>query len=273
MILLLVRKIFYNFITKTKPTMRLRQNKINSKFKKSVNSESTHLEFTNNAVGNRSIGLEVDLRLREFEINQLTQRNNFFMIFQGVLIGSLVQSQGSSAPIINFSMSLLGCMVSVFQIGMAGGAKYWQSRWEAATRSSEIEIILELTKRNKSSVQTFTTDLSPLNDMEIAKIVAHNNSVKKLEDKIINDPDYIKKIVEKDIERVSENCLSRLIDKLVNEIVILPKWSVSRIPIWIGIFLFIFWLIIFLNSFKINQLSMEPIYNFLDDYIEIVNLK
>lgn len=126
--------------------------------------------FSDNAVGSRSKGLEVDLRLREFEINQLTQRNNFFMIFQGVMIAGLVQSQGTGAPLITFSMALLGVVTSTLQIGMAGGAKYWQSRWEASTRSSEIAIVLELSRQRKLAVQTFTHDSSLLSQAERKQI-------------------------------------------------------------------------------------------------------
>jgi len=95
----------------------------------STGSSTPIADALNSPVANRVRGLELDLRLREFEISQLTQRNNFFMIFQGVMIGGLIQSQGLAAPILTSMTSLLGMAVSILQIGMAGGAKYWQSRW------------------------------------------------------------------------------------------------------------------------------------------------
>lgn len=157
-------------------------------------------DFSDNPVGNRARGLELDLRLREFEISQLTQRNNFFMIFQGVLIAGLVQSQGTAAPLITFSMSLLGVATSVFQIGMAGGAKYWQSRWEASTRSSEIALVLELVKQRKLAVQTFTHDSKLLTKEEQKQIKDWNEIQPDRHDQITDDPKFIHNVVLKDIQ-------------------------------------------------------------------------
>ena len=226
--------------------------------------------FSENAVGNRSKGLELDLRLREFEINQLTQRNNFFMIFQGVLIAGLVQSQGTAAPLITFSMSLLGVATSVFQIGMAGGAKYWQSRWEASTRSSEIAIVLELIRQGKLAVQTFTHDSRLLTPDEQRLIKAWNDQQPDPDQLITDDPDFIKTIVLADISTVHRNVVRKIADVWVQKLAIAPKWSVSRIPIWIGAILFIFWATIALHVIRVP--SLEP-YWFSIDWIELVPLK
>jgi hypothetical protein len=72
---------------------------------------------------------DIALRMREFEINQLTQRNNFFMIFQGVLFAGLVQSSHST-PVVSLMVCVAGFIVALFQIGMASGAKFWQEYWE-----------------------------------------------------------------------------------------------------------------------------------------------
>src|SRR4051812_3139109 len=73
---------------------------------------------------------DIAMRMRDFEIGQLTTRNNFFMIFQGVLFAGLVQSTHSK-PIVSVLVCVVGLLVSVFQIGMASGAKFWQEYWEA----------------------------------------------------------------------------------------------------------------------------------------------
>jgi len=225
--------------------------------------------FSDNAVGSRSKGLEVDLRLREFEISQLTQRNNFFMIFQGVMIAGLVQSQGTAAPLINLSMALLGIATSALQIGMAGGAKYWQSRWEASTRSSEIAIVLELSRQKKLAVQTFTHDSSVLTDEERKQIADWNNQ-NPVEDHISTDPSFIRKGVIADIEAGPKKGPRWYLDWWVRKFAIKPKWSVSRIPIWIGAALLIFWCVIAANSFRVTGFNISSL---APDWFVLVPLK
>lgn len=214
-------------------------------------------DISDNAVGSRARGLELDLRLREFEISQLTQRNNFFMIFQGVLIAGLVQSQGTAAPLITFSMSLLGVATSVLQIGMAGGAKYWQSRWEASTRSSEIALVLALLRKNKLAVQTFTHDSKLLTAEEQRQIQEWNAQHPVNDEQITDDPNFIKKVVLADIEAGSRRGLRRYADWWVRRFAIEPKWSVSRIPIWVGAMLLIFWAVIATHSVRLPSIQLE----------------
>lgn len=86
---------------------------------------------------------EITLETRNFEINQLVQRNNFFMIFQGVLLAGLIQSSHLK-PVVSFLVCLAGLIISIFQIQMASGAKFWQEYWEAALHSIEKELIRHL---------------------------------------------------------------------------------------------------------------------------------
>ena len=230
-------------------------------------------DLASSAVGNRQKGLELDLHLREFEINQLTQRNNFFMIFQGMIIAGLVQSQGTAAPIINFGVAFLGMTTSVLQMGMAGGAKYWQSRWEASTRSSEIEIVLELVKRRKLAVQTFTHDISLLTPDEQKKI-ADWNAAQTDPDEMITDGSRLiqqKVIADINCKSNSETTVKRArryADWWVRKFAIEPKWSVSRIPIWVGAALFVFWLLIALHSLHIEGIAFS-----LPAWLSLVPLK
>jgi len=227
-------------------------------------------DLLDNPVGSRAKGLELDLRLREFEISQLTQRNNFFMIFQGVLIAGLVQSQGTAAPLITFSMSLLGVATSVFQIGMAGGAKYWQSRWEASTRSSEIAIVLELLRQRKLAVQTFTHNSKLLTEDERKQIKDWNNKQPDRDDRITDDPEFIHDVVLKDIQAGSRGFLRRHADWWVRRFAIAPKWSVSRIPIWVGAMLLVFWAVIAFHSIRFPGLDLE---SFSPVWFELTPLK
>ena len=211
-----------------------------------------------NPVNSRVKGLELDLHLREFEINQLTQRNNFFMIFQGVLIAGLVQSQGTAAPIITFSMSLLGIATSNIQIGMAGGAKYWQTRYEAATRSSELAIVLETLRRRKLAVRTFTHDLSIFHEEERKAIEEWNQAQSDPTEKLVDLSDYISQVVSKDINSGKEKRPVRhFFDGWIRWLAISPKWSVSRIPIWIGAALSVFWTVIVFHTVHVPALDFD----------------
>lgn len=234
------------------------------------NEEKEIAEYQNSPVGSWVRGLELDLRLREFEISQLTQRNNFFMIFQGVLIAGFVQSQGTSAPIIYFMLTLLGVLISLMQIGMAGGAKYWQCRWEASTRSSELAIVEYLLNNKKLAIQTFTLNNSLLNKDELRRIEKWNS--KNPNEKIIDDNGYIDEMVRKDIESSSKGC----INWWVRELAILKKWSVSKIPIWVGGFLFLFWVVLFFNTFHFPWVNLCEKYNLCLsnlNFIELLPLK
>lgn len=76
---------------------------------------------------------------RKFEISQLIQRNNFFMLFQGVLLAAALQTQNSK-PMVEFIICVAGVWVSWYQMQMASGAKYWQEWWESRTVFYEIKL-------------------------------------------------------------------------------------------------------------------------------------
>ena len=81
------------------------------------------------------------IETRNFEIHQLINRNNFFMLFQGVLLAAVFNNQASK-PFVEFVICFAGIFISWHQIGVAAGAKYWQEWWELKT--SEIEERLAL---------------------------------------------------------------------------------------------------------------------------------
>jgi hypothetical protein len=81
---------------------------------------------------------------RDFEITQLVQRNNFFMIFQGVLLAGLLQASNTSTghitSVVAFLVCLAGLLISILQFFMASGAKFWQERWEHAVEAAEAKL-------------------------------------------------------------------------------------------------------------------------------------
>ena len=65
------------------------------------------------------------IETRNFEITQLINRNNFFMLFQGVLLAAVFSNQAPK-PIVEFIICFSGIFISGHQMKVAAGAKYWQ---------------------------------------------------------------------------------------------------------------------------------------------------
>ena len=55
----------------------------------------------------------IAVKTRNFEITQLVQRNNFFMIFQGVLIACIIYSN-NTVPFIHTAVCFVGIFISFF---------------------------------------------------------------------------------------------------------------------------------------------------------------
>lgn len=156
---------------------------------------------------------ELTLELRNFEISQLVQRNNFFMIFQGVLFAGVVQSSHTK-PVVSFLVCLAGLIVSVYQKKMAAGAKFWQDYWqEALTRTERLMLAgISASKKRKFLIHLF-----------------HQDEAK------------IQKMVERQLGFGCKSITGRMI---------LKKYSVSQIPIYVAISLSLIWLFLVLSTLR-----------------------
>jgi len=147
------------------------------------------------------------INIRNFEIGQLTNRNNFLMIFQGVLFAGLVQSAGAF-PVVTFMACVTGVMVSWYQTKISAGAKYWQEHWEAEVRDAEIRLIVLLKESaGREPVRLFS-----------------------------QEQEDIRAAVERRLEKGGTGWFMRKL--------ILWKFSVSKVPIQLGVALIIVWLIL-----------------------------
>lgn len=153
------------------------------------------------------------IETRNFEIQQLINRNNFFMLFQGVLLAAVFSNQASK-PFVEFVICFTGIIISWHQVGVAAGAKYWQEWWELKT--SEIEKELKETLGNKGFISLFNLDHSEQEDQRPKVLVKINKHTGFM-----------------------ESMISALI---------LKKYSVSRVPIRSGLILMITWLVLFLST-------------------------
>lgn len=150
---------------------------------------------------------KIALETRNFEIAQLVQRNNFFMIFQGVLFAGLVQSSHEK-PVVSFLVCMAGLVVSLFQVQMAAGAKFWQEYWEAALRKIEEILLMHLGRENK------------------------RNNILSL---FHGDDLVYEKMVREKLRNETCNLANRLI---------MQRYSVSRVPIHVACALGLIWLLL-----------------------------
>ena len=121
---------------------------------------------------------KIALESRNFEITQLVHRNNYFMIFQGVIFMGLIQSS-HNVPIVSFMICLVGLVTSFYQARMASGAKFWQEYWEAALSRIERSLLLELkgsSEERRSLFALFHDDQEVYNSMVRKKIGAKSSS-------------------------------------------------------------------------------------------------
>ena len=154
------------------------------------------------------------LESRNFEINQLSQRNNFFMIFQGVLLAGLTQSN-NEYPLLTFIVCATGLLISICQVKMAAGAKFWQERWEMSLEGIEKKLAKKKITSGTSTIAStvFSSDIEKL-----------KGSVKK---------------------RLKDSGTGMIISYLIQK-----KYSVSKLPIWVGIFFTVIWGLLLLSTIK-----------------------
>ncbi|MEN8383483.1 hypothetical protein [Acinetobacter radioresistens] len=161
---------------------------------------------------------EISVNTRNFEITQLTNRNNYYMLFQGVLLAAVFSNQASK-PLVEFIICSAGIGVSYNQVKVASGAKFWQEYWEF--QASEAEKALK-TYTQKYYDYEFT-DLFNL-DSENMK----NKVIQRFTDKLD-----------------SQNLLDQFYTKLI-----LKRASVSRAPIYTAAVLFVCWSALLLHTVK-----------------------
>lgn len=157
---------------------------------------------------------QIALDTRNFEINQLVQRNNFFMIFQGVLLSGVMQSIHLK-PVVSFCICMAGLVVSIFQVRMASGAKLWHECWEQILQEVERELVEHLGRTDPHRKMMFR--------------LFHDDAGK------------YRKMVK---ERLQNNGFG-IIDSLI-----MRRYSVSKTPIQVALVLSIIWLILVLCTLR-----------------------
>jgi hypothetical protein len=153
---------------------------------------------------------ELAITTRNFEITNLIHRNNFYMLFQGVLLAAVFSNQASK-PYVEFIICLCGVIVSWFQIQVSAGAKYWQEYWEK--KVDDIE--------EKLKVAVGSSDFIPLFGL-------------------VTQDDEFKLNLARDIANKNYNCLTKWF--------ILKKPSVSVLPVNTAIILSLTWVVLLIQT-------------------------
>lgn len=167
------------------------------------------------------------IEIRNFEISNLVSRNNFFMVFQGVLIAGVIQASNDAPPIVQFLGSAIGLLLSIFQFMTASGAKFWQEAWEEQLNKAEDSLSELVTKLEGRDFQRlFTTKVSDTENYVKSRLVRENGS-----------------------------CLNRLLVR---------RFSVSRAPIYAALAFIFFWLLMLL--FTLNIPSMKWVLSYITGF-------
>jgi hypothetical protein len=163
---------------------------------------------------------KVCIETRNFEINQLIQRNNFFMLFQGVLLAAALQNQGSK-PAVELIICLTGIFVSIYQLQMASGAKYWQEWWESRLEEYEQKLGEHQDANDASFHDLFTAS-----------------------------SDKVHSVISERLRRKSKGKLSNLL--------ILQAYQVGRAPIKVSLVLTLAWLMLTLHCIDFSSIPLPP---------------
>lgn len=203
----------------------------------------------------------IAVKTRNFEIGQLGQRNNFFMIFQGVLLACMITSK-ETVPFVQVVISATGFYVAYCQTNVAAGAKFWQEYWEDEVYKAEENLKKFYNDLAKNQVNE-NLDFIPIftkTDTEV-----HDQVFQRLNRKNCNDFPNLPKINLPRLihflflgEKLSPNIFS-------TKSLILTKPSVSKIPIHVGQCLIISWALLFFSGLGIfnNILESKLMTNFV----------
>ena len=175
---------------------------------------------------------QITIETRNLEIGQLIQRNNFFMIFQGVLFACLIYSS-NTVPFVQFCLCLVGTVTSYYQMKVAAGAKFWQEYWESEVVLAELQ--LKKFFENKKLLDfhpLFTKKIEEIKYQVYERLIDNKINDKQGKDPIVYDPK---------VHKFSSCC------SYTNKIII-NKPSVSKIPIRVGRFFMIAWGLLFIST-------------------------
>ncbi|NAR16805.1 hypothetical protein GPS63_00500 [Acinetobacter haemolyticus] len=208
---------------------------------------------------------EITVKTRNFEIAQLIQRNNFFMIFQGVLLACVISSK-DTVPFVQFIISCAGFYIAYCQTKVAAGAKFWQEYWESEVYKAEKQLealyknnsLLDGKKINtnfqlQSFIPLFIKSKEQVYSQVSERLLKTSPTTETTSPLYITAPPikinrYIKLLFSGETLKPSIFSTNKLI---------LEKPSVSKIPIHVGQCLIITWALLMLSCLGVYNKILE----------------
>ncbi|AUM28759.1 hypothetical protein BVD86_18910 [Acinetobacter pittii] len=190
---------------------------------------------------------EIAVKTRNFEITQLVQRNNFFMIFQGVLIACIINSN-NTVPVIHTIICFVGIIISFYQMQAASGAKFWQEYWETEVNKAERSL-----KKIYESDAKFFHQLFDKKIDDVQKTIFERLYANKLNKYCIFEPLKYKEGFSRWLK--TYNPFTSIEER------ILTKPSVSKVPIQTARLLLCIWLLTLFATTKWGAYSYEYLKN------------
>ncbi|WP_180175017.1 hypothetical protein [Acinetobacter sp. YH01022] len=183
----------------------------------------------------------------------------------------------ASKPLAEFFICLFCVFFSIYQTNIAAGAKYWQEYWELKTSKSEKVLREKFDKYMEIYKENLIRRIS--NEIEYLTILGmYDEKIEKLKEEIgkIKDGKYIFyhlfEFLEKDdprfkdLEEFKEDLKKKIEENeksfdpmfkdsvnvfdLISNFLVLRKYSVSRIPIIVGICFTVLWISLFVSTMK-----------------------
>ena len=218
---------------------------------------------------------------RDFEITQLQNRNNYFIIFQGVMLSGVLTASASK-PFVEFIVCLFCIIFSIYQTNIAAGAKYWQEYWELKTSNSEKKLREKFDSymgiyKNEliAKLENKINYLNVLGEMYQNKIENLENEIDKIrngkylfhhlfefleddsKEKISIQESVIGRVTlnEKDFDYIKKDTVN--VFDIFSNYLILKKFSVSRIPIIVGMFFTLLWFALLLHTLSFNAHALK----------------
>lgn len=195
------------------------------------------------------------IEIRNFEIQNLVNRNNFFMVFQGVLMAGVIQGSKDAPNGIIILASLCGFLISLFQVGMSQGAKYWQEAWEYRLARAELRLenafdaVRVTLKPNTDAMgQELIDATKTAASWRLARQLSRNEAVNSsLEDHVPAYPRGFAHLFSRSDKETQIEVEKSLRLSESNYNFLIKRRSVSKIPIYSGIVFCIIWVAIYIH--------------------------
>lgn len=168
------------------------------------------------------------LELRNFETQNLNVRNSFILTIN---VGLFAYAAGKDLLV----LPLFGMAVSLLQIHMAAGAKFWQEAWEGKLFDVERELykIYREENRHHPDADPFVHLFTPDPALDAGIDLKHGEAARLAHSQEI---------------QMKRRVISHMHQRSPVSWLIARKYSVGRTPIYLGILIALFWALLFVQA-------------------------